>query len=161
VTSFLKRKVVMPVVTLLKAGATPETLAWSLAMGMVVGVNPLLGSTTVLALALAGVFKLNVAASQLGNHLLYPVELLLFPVWIKLGTILFRTEGLPMEPKVLFAEAKRHPWDTTQALWRWEWHGLVVWAAAACVLTPLIAAALRPGLRRALRHLQRGEAVVS
>ena len=72
-------------------------------MGIVVGVNPLLGSTTVLALALAGVFRLNVAASQLGNHLFYPLELLLFPVWIKLGTMLFHTEGLPMEPKVLFA----------------------------------------------------------
>ena len=38
---------------LLRLGADPDTLAWSLALGVVVGVNPLLGSTTLVALGLA------------------------------------------------------------------------------------------------------------
>ncbi len=90
-TNFIRRRVVGPVVQLLRIGATPERLAWSIAVGVVIGLNPLLGSTTVLALAVTPVFGLNVVASQLGNHLVYPLELLLFPVFIRVGIWLFRT----------------------------------------------------------------------
>ncbi len=150
VLRILQRKVVRPLLTLLQKGATPEKLAWSLAVGLAVGVNPLLGSTTVLALALAGVLRLNVIASQIANHVVYPLELLLFPVWIALGSKLFGTPGLPLERKALLAAVKEHPWETTKALWAWEWHGLVVWAVAMAVVVPVVAMAVKPVLRRAL-----------
>ncbi|MFC6644964.1 DUF2062 domain-containing protein [Granulicella cerasi] len=148
--TIVKNKIVRPLLDLLRSGATPERLAWSLAVGAAVGINPLLGSTTLLALALAAVLRLNVVASQLSNHLLYPLELLLFPVWIKLGVMLFRTEGLPLTKDALFDAVKHHPWDTTKLLWGWEWHALVVWAAAMCVAVPVMAWALRLALRRML-----------
>ncbi len=139
-----------PVGGLLRRGATPERLAWSLAVGVVVGVNPLLGSTTLVALALAGVFRLNLVASQLGNHLMYPVELALFPMFVKVGSLLFATERLPLDGRALWERVRLHPWDTTRALWLWEWHALVVWAAFAAVAVPSIAMALRP----VLSHMQ-------
>lgn len=154
----IQQKIVTPILNLLRVGATPEKLAWSLAMGAVVGVNPLLGSTTALALALAGGLRLNVVASQLANHAMYPVELLLFPLWIKLGSMLFGTPGLPLT-KAGLAAAARHPWDTTRALWTWEWHALVVWLVCSAVLAPSIAWAATPVLRRALERLHH-EAVV-
>ena len=150
----MKRRVVRPLLDLLRIGATPEKLAWSLAVGLAIGVNPLLGSTTVVALAVAGVFQLNLVASQLTNHLMYPVELLLFPVFLRLGSLLFRTEGLPMDMHAMFGAVKQHPWATTKLLWRWEWHALVVWAAFAGVAVPVLQMALRVPLRRMLRRLQ-------
>ncbi len=81
---------------LLRMGADPDKLAWSLALGVVVGVNPLLGSTTLVALGLASVFRLNLVASQVGNHAVYPLEILLFPVFIKVGDVVFGTEKLPL-----------------------------------------------------------------
>jgi uncharacterized protein (DUF2062 family) len=140
---------------LLRIGATPERLAWSIAAGVLIGVNPVLGSTTVLALAVASVFRLNYIASQLGNHLVYPLELLLFPVWIALGSRLFGTPGLKLGRHELIHAVKHHPWETTKALWTWEWHALVVWAFAAAILMPLLAMALRPVLEKmsvALHH---------
>jgi len=148
----VQKRVVKPILDLLRVGATPEKLAWSLAVGVMVGVNPLLGSTTMLALALAGTFRLNLVASQLSNHAVYPLELALFPLWIKLGSLVFRTPGLPLT-KTGLAAAARHPWDTTRALWMWEWHGLVVWLACSAVLAPLLAVLLTPTLRRALDRL--------
>lgn len=141
-----------PVLDLLRVGATPEKLAWSLAAGVLIGVNPLLGSTTVLALAVAGALRLNLVASQISNHVVYPLELLLFPAWIKAGSLLFGTPGLPLT-RAGMREAARHPWATTRALWMWEWHALVVWVVCAAVLTPLLAAGLKPLLRRALVRL--------
>jgi uncharacterized protein (DUF2062 family) len=151
-----QRWLVVPVKGLLQMGASPERLAWSLAVGMVVGVNPLLGSTTLLALGLAAVFRLNVVASQVGNHAMYPVEIALFPVFIKLGSVLFVTEKLPLEGKQLWGAVKSHPWDTTVVLWRWEWHALVVWAMFAVVALPAIGFGLGPVLRK----MQRKKTVV-
>jgi hypothetical protein len=138
---------------LLRIGATPERLAWSIAAGVLIGVNPVLGSTTVLALAVASIFRLNYIASQLGNHLMYPLQLLLFPVWIALGSRLFGTPGLGLGRHELIHAVKHHPWQTTKTLWTWEWHALVVWAFAAAILMPLLAIALRPLLEKMLDRL--------
>jgi uncharacterized protein (DUF2062 family) len=148
--SLLQRVVVEPLMRLLRVGATPEQLAWSLALGVVVGINPLIGSTTLVALALAGVLRLNVVASQVGNHLVYPLELVLFPVFLKLGSRVFGSQKVPMGGKKLLEAVRHHPWDTTRMLWMWEWHALVVWAVLAAVMMPLIAYSLRPVLRRML-----------
>src|ERR1700761_1645469 len=152
-TNFIRRRVVGPILQLLRIGATPERLAWSIAVGVVIGLNPLLGSTTVLALAVTPLFGLNVVASQFGNHLVYPLELLLFPVFIRMGSLLFRTEKMPLELPAIFREAKLHPWQTTQLLWSWEWHALVVWVMAAVVVAPVLKMLLKPVLERMLDRL--------
>lgn len=143
---------------LLRTGADPKRLAWSLALGLVVGVNPLLGSTTVAALALASALRLNLVASQVGNHAVYPLEWLLFPVFIKMGSVVFATRGLPLGAKGLMEDAARHPWNTTRLLWMWEWHALLVWAAFAAVAMPLLAMGICPVLNRMAKQMRRGEA---
>jgi len=151
--SFFRRRVVEPLLQLLRIGATPHQLAWSIAIGIVIGINPLLGSTTLVALAVASVFRLNVVASQLGNHLMYPFQLLLFPVFIHFGIVLFHTPRLPLERRALLHAVKFHPWDTTRLLWRWEWHALIIWAMFAVVVAPLLQRALRPALEHMLKRL--------
>ncbi len=146
---------VNPVVGLLKMGADPDKLAWSLALGVVVGVNPLLGSTTVVALGVAAAFRLNLVASQVGNHAVYPLEILLFPVFIKLGDVLFGTEKLPLAGKALWHAAKHHPLETTRLLWTWEWHALVVWAMFAAVAMPAIALGSEPVLRKMAERVRK------
>jgi uncharacterized protein (DUF2062 family) len=146
---------------LLYRGADPDKLAWSLALGLVVGVNPLLGSTTLVALGLASVFRLNLVASQVGNHAMYPLELLLFPVFIKVGSVIFRTPSLPLSGHALWAAVKHHPWHTTRVLWSWEWHALVVWAVVAAAALPVIAWGLRPVLEKMARRAKRGHVASS
>jgi hypothetical protein len=144
---------VNPVMGLLRRGADPDKLAWSLALGVVVGVNPLLGSTTLLVLALAAAFRLNLVASQVGNHAMYPMQLILFPVFIKLGSVMFATEKIPLAGKVLWEAVKHHPWNTTRLLWSWEWHALLVWAMVAAVALPAIALGIEPVLRKMAKKI--------
>lgn len=141
---------------LLQTGSDPKRLAWSLALGLVVGVNPLLGSTTVAALALASALRLNLVASQVGNHVVYPLEWMLFPVFIKMGSVVFATRGLPVGVEGLMQNAARHPWETTRLLWMWEWHALMVWALFAVVAMPLLALTLRPVLERMAKRIRSG-----
>ena len=147
---FLYRNVVLPVLALLRMGASPQKLAWSIALGLVVGVNPLLGSTTLLCLGLALIFRLNLPASQLANHLMYPVEVALLYPFLRFGALVFQTGPIPLAPKTLFAQVRSHPWPLVKSLWLWEWHALVLWALAAAILLPVIAAVLTPVLARML-----------
>jgi uncharacterized protein (DUF2062 family) len=153
--SFFQRRIVTPLIDLLRVGCSPRKLAWSLAAGIVIGINPLLGSTTLVALFFAYLLRLNLVASQIANHLVYPLQLLLFLFFIKTGDLLFHTGRLPLEGHALFHAARVHPWATTRQLWTWEWHALIVWAVFAAILCPILAAIFTPILTRLHARLHR------
>jgi uncharacterized protein (DUF2062 family) len=136
-------------------GATPQKLAWSIAVGLLIGINPILGSTTVICLAFAFLLRLNVAASQLANHLVYPLELILVVPFIHLASRVFGTAPMPLSAKALITAARTNPIALSRELWQWEWHAFVLWFAIAIVLTPIIALALTPLLRKLLLRVER------
>jgi uncharacterized protein (DUF2062 family) len=57
--------------------------------GTVIGVFPVLGSTTVLCLLLAMVLRLNLVAIQVLNWVVYPLQIALILPFIQLGQRLF------------------------------------------------------------------------
>ncbi len=136
-------------------GASPEKLAWSIAAGLLIGINPIIGSTTVLCLAFAVVFRLNVAASQIGNHVVYPLELLLVIPFIRAASRVFHTAPMPLSASELLHAAREHPVDLTRQLWLWEWHAFLLWIILAAVAVPVVALALTPLLRRLLVRVER------
>jgi uncharacterized protein (DUF2062 family) len=153
--NWLYRRVALPIFALLRLGATPEKLAWSIAVGLLIGINPIIGSTTILCLAVAFLFRLNVAASQVGNHIVYPLELILVIPLIRLGSFFFHTEPMPLSPKALLESARTNPIALTRQLWRWEWHAFIVWLCIGAIAVPLIAFALTPLLRNLLLRVER------
>jgi hypothetical protein len=135
-------------------GATPRTLAWSIAAGLLIGINPMIGTTTVLCLAATFSFRLNVVASQIANHAMFPLELALVIPFIRLGSLVFHTPAMPLSPHMFMFAARHAPLALTRQLWRWEWHALLVWAAISIVAAPLLALALTPILNRLLARIQ-------
>ncbi len=149
----VERHLFQPILGLLRTGITPRQLAWSLAVGVAVGMNPVVGSTTVVCLAVAFLFRLNVVASQVTNHLVFPAQLALVFPFLRAGELLFHTGPLPLERDHFLHAVTHHTWKTTRLLWMWEWHALVVWLVVAGVGVPLLAALLTPMLRRALSKM--------
>ena len=152
---WLYRRCILPILALLRMGATPEKLAWSLAIGLMIGINPLLGSTTLVALAIAFALRLNVAASQLANHIVYPFEVLLVIPFIRVGSRLFHTGPMPLSAGALLHAARTSPIAVTRQLWLWEWHALVVWGVMAILVAPVLALALTPVLRSLMIRVDR------
>jgi uncharacterized protein (DUF2062 family) len=148
------RRGVLPILALLRMGATPRTLAWSIAAGLVIGINPLIGTTTLLCLAVATGFRLNLVASQIANHAAFPLELALVIPFIRLGSRVFHTPPMPLSPHLFLTAARTSPLALTRQLWLWEWHALVLWAAIAIVTAPLLALALTPLLRHLLSRVK-------
>ena len=143
--------VLRPLLRALRGGVTPRRLAWSLAFGMVVGINPSVGLTTVLVVLVAWVLGLSKAASLIGSHVVAPLHLLLFIPFIDLGVHLFHTRKLPMDRRQL-EHLSHHPLLLVRNIWEWEWHALVIWGLVAAVAMPLLALYLRRALVVLLRR---------
>ncbi|GGA59788.1 hypothetical protein GCM10011507_09120 [Edaphobacter acidisoli] len=152
--NWVYRRTVLPILALLRMGASPRKLAWSIAVGLLIGINPLLGTTTVFCLAAAFILRLNLVASQLANHVVYPLELLFVIPFIHIASKLFNLEPIPFSANELFHFARKHPIELIRQLWQWEWHAFVLWAALATVAVPLIALALTPLLRKLLFRVE-------
>lgn len=144
-------RVLRPLLRLLRGGVTPRRLAWSLALGIVIGINPSVGFTTFVVLLLAWVFGLSQVASQLGAHSATPLHLLLFLPFIELGVHLFHTRNLPLDRRQL-EHLSHHPWRLIHEIWKWEWHALIVWGIVAVVAMPVLALYLRRALVLLMRR---------
>ena len=84
-SSFLKKKIIQPIVDLLKQGLSPTKLSIVLALGTTLSVFPILGTTTILCTAAALMFRLNLPAIQVANYLAFPVQIVLFFLFIEIG----------------------------------------------------------------------------
>jgi uncharacterized protein (DUF2062 family) len=143
IREWFRCRVLRPLLRALRGGVTPRRLAWSLALGMVVGINPSVGLTTLLVVLVAWVFGLSKLASLVGTHVVAPLHLLLFIPFIELGVHLFHTRKLPMDRKQL-EHLSHHPLRLFHEIWQWEWHALIVWGVVAGIAMPLLAVYLPP-----------------
>ena len=151
VREFVRCKILRPLLRQLRGGVTPRRMAWSLALGMVIGINPSVGLTTLLLVMLAWVLGLNQVASQIGSHIVAPLHLLLFIPFIDLGVHLFHTRRLPLSRRQI-EHLSHHPLRLIHEIWQWEWHALIVWGVVAAVAMPLLALYLRRALVLLMRR---------
>jgi uncharacterized protein (DUF2062 family) len=79
----------------LRQGLTPHKIAMTCAMGVVVGIFPIFGTTTILCFGVAIAFRLNIPLIQLINYLVAPLQLLFIIPFIKAGEILFHLNPFP------------------------------------------------------------------
>jgi uncharacterized protein (DUF2062 family) len=151
IREFLRCRILRPLLRQIRGGVTPRRLAWSLALGMVIGINPSVGLTTLLVVMLAWTLGLNQIASQIGAHSVTPLHLLLFVPFIELGVHLFHTRRLPLSRQQI-EHLSHHPWRLIRNIWQWEWHALIVWGLVAAVAMPLLAWYIRRALVLLMRR---------
>ena len=151
IREFFRCRVLRPLLRLLRGGVTPRRLAWSLALGIVIGINPSVGVTTLVVVLLAWMFGLNQVASQIGVHAIAPLHLLLFIPFIELGVHLFHTRQLPMSRRQI-EHLSHHPLRLVHEIWLWEWHALIVWGVVAAIAMPLLAMYFRRALVLLMRR---------
>ena len=151
IREFFRCRVLRPLLRQLRGGVTPRRMAWSLALGMIIGISPSVGIPTLLVVMLAWMFGLNQIASQIGTHSVAPLHLVLFLPFIELGVHLFHTRKLPLSRRQM-EHLSHHPWRMVREIWQWEWHALVVWAVVAAIAMPLIAIYIRRALVLLMRR---------
>jgi uncharacterized protein (DUF2062 family) len=146
------RRLARPVLDLLRQGVTPEKIALSLALGVTLGVFPVLGSTTALCALAALALHLNLPAIQLINYFVYPLQIALLIPFFRLGEKLFRNPHEPLAVAQIYAMIHANMWGAIGSLWTTTWHAIVVWCLIAPLCAAVLYAILAPLLRRVARR---------
>lgn len=87
----LKQQIWEHVLLLLRTGMHPDKLIISLVIGVLIGLMPLLGLTTLIGFLIAFFFKLNIVLLQLANYLVFPLQVILIGPFFKVGDLLFKS----------------------------------------------------------------------
>jgi uncharacterized protein (DUF2062 family) len=141
----------------LKQGITPEKLALTLALGAALGTVPMLGTTTILCTIAAFAFGLNLAAIQLINGIVYPLQLILIIPFLRAGAWLFRTRDFTFTLSQIFGLVHTGVWHAITTLWTATVHALAVWLIAAGLSSTILYFALRVILKRLWRESRRAD----
>jgi uncharacterized protein (DUF2062 family) len=146
---FLQRRLVAPLLALLRQGVSPRKLALSLALGIVIGLVPILGVSTALCALAALALRLNMPAIQLVNYLLTPLQLLLIIPLLRLGEWLAREPRFPITLEAGLALLSQGVVNAVSILSTAIAHAALGWI----VLAPPAGFVLFRALEPALRHL--------
>lgn len=133
----------------LRQGVSPEQLALTLALGLVLGILPILGATTAVCALVALWLRLNQPLIQLLNYLAYPLQLALVLPFGRAGEWLFRQPPVPLfSLEELMARFQASPGQFFLDYGLFGLYGFTVWALCAPALVALVYYASRPLLRR-------------
>jgi len=135
---FFKRRLVDPILDLLRQGITADKIAMSIAFGITLGVIPILGSTTLLCFAAAAILRLNLPAIQLINYLVYPLQLVLLIPFMKMGQWLFGEKPTTLTVAQILSMTRQGVWTAIGALWTVTMHALVVWLVLGSLTSPIL-----------------------
>lgn len=158
---FFRRRIARPVVELLRQGVTPEKMALSIALGVALGVFPVLGTTTALCALVAFVWRLNLPAIQIVNYFVYPLQIALLIPFFRVGEKLFGAAHLPLSVAQILAAVHASFWGAIRFMWTTIWHAAVAWCLIAPLFVAMTYVVLVPLLRRAAwaRTNARGSAI--
>lgn len=160
--SWWRRRVLAPIIGQLRQGTTPRLIAITIAAGIVIGLFPILGATTLLCGVVAAAFKLNQPVIQTVNYLLSPAQIALLLPFYRAGEQLFRQPPVPIAS--LGALTERFWSSPTQFFIDYGMvalYGITVWVLVAPLLFALLYLCLRAPIARLAGRLRREPVVLA
>jgi len=143
-----QRWLVAPVVAQLSVGISPERIAWTVALGVVLGIFPVMGTTTLVCLLVGWLLRLNQPLLHGVKTLVYPLHLALILVFIRLGERLYGVALISFSIPQLLARFKADPLQFLRDFGLAAWHGVSAWLLIAPLAAILIKVAVQPVVRR-------------
>lgn len=150
---WFRTRLIDPIVSLLKQGITPEKIALSIALGCVLGVFPMLGTTTMLCALAAWALRLNFPAIQLVNYFIYPMQLVLLIPFLQAGSRLAGGAAVNLTIPQVFSMLQSDLWGTIQTFWSATLGAVALWFLLALPVAALLYWTLTLILRRAMARI--------
>jgi uncharacterized protein (DUF2062 family) len=143
-----QRRVVDVVLAQLRQGITPQKVALTVAIGITLGLFPVLGSTTLLCFLAGLLLKLNQPIIQAVNYLVYPLQIAGIYFFIRTGEWLTRTPPLQFSIPGLLQQFRAAPLHFFQEFGMTALRGVLAWTLIAPLAAAAIYFILLPILRR-------------
>jgi len=150
-----RRRLVAPVVAQLMVGISPERVAWAISLGVVLGVFPIMGTTTLVCLVAGCLLRLNQPILHVFSNLVYPLHLVLILVFIRLGERFHGAPRMSFSITQLLDRFKDDPLQFARDFGVSAWHGVSAWLLVAPVAAVLVKFAVMPVLKRLAVAIQR------
>jgi uncharacterized protein (DUF2062 family) len=152
----LKAKITEPIVEQLTQGLSPEKIALTVAVGLTIAVNPIVGTTTILCFVAAWALRLNQPIIQAINWSSYALQLLLIFPFIRLGENIFGAAPETRSLQELVTMARADTFGTIRTLGATIGHAAVAWVLVAPLLTAAIYFGMHPVFRALARRVPPG-----
>jgi len=143
-----QRRVVDVVLAQLRQGITPQKIALTIAIGITLGLFPILGSTTLLCFLAGVLLGLNQPIIQGVNYLVYPLQVAGIYFFIRIGEWLTRTAPLQFSIPGLLQQFRASPLHFFQEFGMTALRGILAWTLIAPFAAAALYFALLPLLRR-------------
>jgi uncharacterized protein (DUF2062 family) len=137
-----------PFIQLLRQGISPEKIAITIALGIILGITPVLGSTVLLCTLAAIALRLNLPAIQLVNGVVYPLQFILLIPFYRLGAWLFRADASTISLGGVTALIREGVGHAIRTLWVVTMHALLAWLVLGIVALGILYAVLVPLVRQ-------------
>ena len=131
-----------------KEGLSSEKIALGVSLGMVLGIFPVLGSTTVLCAVAAILFRLNQPLMQMVNYAVYPLQLFLLTFFYSAGNWLFNDQKFLVSGTHVVEMLRVDMWGSLAALWDMTLFAVLLWILIGPVLAVTLYAVLLPAIRK-------------
>ena len=146
--NYWRERIAALVVAQLVQGVTPQKIALSIALGISLGVVPVLGTTTMLCAIAAVRLKLNQPIIQLVNWLVYPLQLALILVFVRIGEWITHAPPINFSIPELIQTFHDSPLKFAQEFGMSQLQEVIAWLFIAPVLTAILFFVLVPPLKQ-------------
>jgi uncharacterized protein (DUF2062 family) len=155
VKKWLYRRLLEPLLALLRAVLLPRQLALSIAFAIVVGNIPILGVSTILCAIIALIFRLNLPTIQLVQAAMAPTQLLLIIPFVRFGEWILGAPRQIVSVKAGLALLSHGVWQTIVVLRDAIFHAALAWALIAPFCIYLLQRLLTPVFERLAAQVRR------
>ncbi len=139
-----RRRLVRPIVEQLTQGGSPRKIALTLALGVALGVFPIIGATTLLCVIVGAALKVNQPVIQAANWAAAGAQLPLILLFVRVGESVVGAEPMPVVPSELVAAFHASPSAFLRRFGVSGLHGILGWALLAPVTVAAAFACLAP-----------------
>jgi len=155
-TSFWKRRLINPLICQIKQGASPKKLAQSISVGAMIGIFPILGTTTTLCGIAAVALRLNHIAVQTVNWLIYPLQILMIIPFLRMGNVIFGFDQFSLSLGEITALFEADFWGSAKNLGWLALRGVMAWAIVAVPMIMIMTQLFTPVMEKLSSKVKRG-----
>ena len=142
---------------LAREGMESEKMALCIALGIVLGIFPILGATTLMCTIAALAFRLNLPLIQLVNYAVYPVQIILLVPFYGAGSWVF-TGNLPVDViRQMIASLQNDFWGSMHQLGDLTLYAVFVWLVVSPAIVWLAYAFSKPAVAKIQSTVKRAK----
>jgi uncharacterized protein (DUF2062 family) len=145
---FWRRRVLDVLLAQLRQGITPQKIALTLALGTVIALFPIMGTTTALCVLVGVALKLNQPILQLVNWIAWPLQIPGIYFFVRAGEWLTHSPHVSFSISALLVAFKDSPVRFLQQYGMTGLRGVLAWTLIAPVLAALIYVLMLPLIKR-------------